>query len=102
MVVVKQFSTQFEVEFPVKLGYPLLYVLRLNTLIFLVVKSYFHTSFQKNGANLHKKSQLFESYFKKNIKKATRMIVLRNYSANFAPPKRKGARVVEEARLESV
>ena len=30
------------------------------------------------------------------------MIVLRKYNANFAPRKRKGARVVEEARLESV
>ena len=51
MMVVKQFSTQFEVKLSVKLRYSLLYMLRLDSLIFLVVKSYFHR-FAKFAAKL--------------------------------------------------
>ena len=54
MVVVEEFTSQFEVEFAIELGDTFADVLRLDDTILLVVKTYFHC-LKNFGAKLQKR-----------------------------------------------
>lgn len=46
MMIVEEFSTQFEVEFTLKLCNTFLNVFGLNPNVFLVIESYFHNTLE--------------------------------------------------------
>ena len=55
MVVVEEFATKFKIQFAIKLRNALFDVLRLNALIFFVVKSYFHNACKVTAFLLERK-----------------------------------------------
>ena len=70
MVVVEEFATKFKIQFAIKLRNALFDVLRLNALIFFVVKSYFHNACKVTAFFLERKIE--RGFFEGRVKRETR------------------------------